>query len=198
MSMSSNATDPILYSFPESFETERLIIRAARWGEGASLNEAIAESLEELRPWMPFARIMPTLEESEVFTRQARLDFLKRTNLHMRIFEKNTEKFIGCSGLHQIDWETRNFEIGYWIRSSCSGYGYMTEAVNGLTDFAIHTLAANRIEIRCSARNINSAAVAERAGYTLDGILRSNRRGEDGELHDTKVYAKVRGAEFGK
>jgi len=192
----ANSIDPILISFPESFETERLLIRSARWGDGATLNEAIAESLEELRPWMPFARILPTVEESEIFTRQAHVDYLKRTNLHMRLFDKVTDQFIGCSGLHQIDWDTRNFEIGYWIRSSCSGKGYMTEAVNGLTDFAVHTLGANRIEIRCSARNFKSAAVAERAGFTLDGILRSNRRGEDGELHDSKVYAKVRGAEF--
>ncbi|WP_420805722.1 GNAT family N-acetyltransferase [Paenibacillus wynnii] len=192
----TNSIDPILISFPESFETERLLIRAALWGDGAILNEAIGESLNELRPWMLFAKTMPTLEESEIFTREARLAFLKRDKLHMRIFNKSTGSFIGNSGLHQINWDTRNFEIGYWIRSSCSGYGYMTEAVNGITDFAIHTLEANQIEIRCSARNIKSAAVAERAGFTLDGILRSNCRGFDGELHDSKVYAKVRGAEF--
>lgn len=192
----TNPIDPILLSFPESFETERLLIRAPLWGEGASLNEAIGESLNELKPWMPFAKIMPTLDESEKFTREARLAFLKRDHLHMRIFNKDTGAFIGCSGLHQINWDTRNFEIGYWIRSTCAGYGYMTEAVNGITDFAIHTLEANRIEIRCSGRNTKSAAVAERAGFTLDGILRNNCRGQDGELHDSKVYAKVRGAEF--
>lgn len=192
----TNPLDPIMFAFPESFETERLLIRAPLWGDGADMNEAVGESLEELKPWMPFARTMPTLEESEQFTREARLEFLKRTQLHMRIYDKATKAFVGCSGLHQINWDTRNFEIGYWIRSSCMGKGYMTEAVNGITDFAIHTLEANRIEIRCSSRNLRSAAVAERAGYTLEGILRNNRRGQDGELHDSKVYAKVRGAEF--
>lgn len=192
----ANPIDPIMISFPESFETERLYIRAPLWGDGAVMNEAIGESLAELKPWMPFAQDMPSVEESEKFTREARLDYLKRSVLHMRIYDKVTGSFIGCSGLHNIDWDIRNFEIGYWIRSTCAGKGYMTEAVNGITEFAIHTLNANRIEIRCSARNAKSAAVAERAGYTLDGILRCNRRGQDGELHDSKVYAKVRGAEF--
>lgn len=191
-----NPIDPIMISFPESFETERLCIRAPLWGDGAVMNEAIGESLAELKSWMPFAQDMPSVEESEKFTREARLDYLKRSVLHMRIYDKVTGSFIGCSGLHNIDWDIRNFEIGYWIRSTCAGRGYMTEAVNGITDFAIHNLNANRIEIRCSARNAKSAAVAERAGFTLDGILRSNRRGQDGELHDSKVYAKVRGAEF--
>lgn len=68
--------------------------------------------------------------------------------------------------------------------------------MNGIARFAIQELAANRIEIRCSGRNARSAAVAERAGFTLDGILRLSTRDMDGELHDSMVYAKVRGAEF--
>ncbi|MNO66026.1 putative ribosomal N-acetyltransferase YdaF [compost metagenome] len=192
----ANPMDPIMIDFPESFETERLLIRAPLWGDGVSMNVAIAESLEDLKPWMPFAQTIPTLDESEQFTREARLDFLKRNQLHMRIFNKVTGSFIGCSGLHCINWELRNFEIGYWIRSSCSGKGYMTEAVNGITDFAIRELEANRIEIRCSARNLKSAAVAKRAGYTLEGVLRRSRLGLDGEMHDSKLFAKVKGVEF--
>ncbi|QWU18261.1 GNAT family N-acetyltransferase [Paenibacillus sophorae] len=185
-----------MISFPESLETDRLLIRAPLWGDGAAMNEAIIESLEELRPWMPFARKAPTMEESEAFARQTRLDFLKRSDLHLRIFNNLTGEFIGCSGLHRIDWDIRSFEIGYWIRTSCAGNGYITEAVKGITDFAIRELAANRIEIRCNAKNVKSASVAERTGYTLEGILRNNRLAENGELGDTKVYAKVRGSEF--
>lgn len=192
----SDKINPIMLDFPESLETERLLIRAPLWGDGKALNEAIRESLNELKPWMPFAQSMPSLEESEQFVREARLDFLKRNVLHMNIFSKADGSFIGCSGLHHIHWESRCFETGYWMRTSCTGKGYITEAVNGITDFAVHVLAANRIEIRCSARNTKSAAVAERAGFTLDGILRSSDLGMDGELHDSKVYAKVRGTEF--
>lgn len=192
----ANLIDPVMIDFPESFETERLLIRAPLWGDGVSMNEAILESLEELKPWMPFARSTPSLEESERFTRESRLSFLKRTQLYLRIFNKSTGAFIGNSGLHRINWELRNFEIGYWMRSSCVGNGYITEAVNGITDFAIRELEANRLEIRCSARNTKSAAVAERAGFTLEGILRRESREGDGELHDTKIYAKVRGMEF--
>lgn len=187
---------PIMLDIPESIETERLLIRAARWGDGAEMNEAIAESLNELQPWMIFAQSLQSPEETEQFARESRLKYLNRTFLHMNIYDKTEGTFIGCSGLHHMDWDIRAFELGYWIRSSCSGKGYMTEAVNGITDFAIHELKANRIEIRCSGRNAKSAAVAERAGYKLDGILRLSTRGFDGELHDSKVYAKVRGAEF--
>ncbi|WP_342564705.1 GNAT family N-acetyltransferase [Paenibacillus sp. FSL R7-0345] len=187
---------PILLDIPESIETERLLIRAARWGDGAEMNAAIIESLKELKPWMIFAQKAQKPEETEIYAREARINYLKRSNMHMNIYNRIDGTFIGCSGLHHIDWDIRSFELGYWIKTACSGKGYMTEAVHAITNFAIQELEANRIEIRCSGLNAKSAAVAERAGYKLDGILRLNTRGFDGELHDSKVYAKVRGAEY--
>ncbi|HZG56314.1 GNAT family N-acetyltransferase [Paenibacillus sp.] len=190
------ATDPILFAFPECFETERLLIRAPLWGDGALVNEAVLESLEELRPWMPWAQQAPTVEESEANVRQARLDFLKRVDLRLMLVRKDTGAYIGGSGLHRIDWDVRKFEIGYWLRTSCVGQGYMTEAVEAIFGFAVRELAANRVEIRCDERNVRSAAVAERLGFPLEGVLRSDARATDGSLRNTKVYAKVRGLDY--
>jgi ribosomal-protein-serine acetyltransferase len=38
--------------FPESFETERHLIRSPLPGDGPELYAAIRESIEELAPWM--------------------------------------------------------------------------------------------------------------------------------------------------
>lgn len=186
---------PILIDFPESFETERLCIRAPQWGDGIQVNKAIYESITELRPWLPFAKTLPTLEETETNTRQQRLNFLARTDMILYITDKHTGDFIGSSGLHQIDWDARKFEIGYWLRSSCTGKGYMTEAVRGITQFAIDHLQANRLEIRCDARNTGSSQVASRTGFTLEGTLR-NHKMNDEQLVSTMIFAKVRGIEF--
>lgn len=186
---------PIMLDFPERFDTERLTIRAPQWGDGVYVNQAIIESVAELRPWLPFAKTIPTLEESEVNTRKHRLNFLSRTDMILYITDKHTGHFIGSSGLHQIDWDARTFEIGYWLRTACTGKGYMTEAVEGITQFAIRHLQANRLEIRCDARNTNSAQVAKRTGFTLEGILRNNKMYE-GEWVNTMIFAKVRGIEF--
>lgn len=147
----SNDFIPIMLDIPESFETERLLVRALRPGDGKEMNEAIRESLDELKPWMPFAQSMPAVEETEQYVRESQVAYLKRTTLNMEVFRKEDGRFVGNIGLHHVDWDCRQFEIGYWIRSSCSGKGYMTEAVNGITDFAIRELGASRIEIRCSA-----------------------------------------------
>ena len=186
----------ILLDFPEEFESERLIIRSPLWGDGAAVNAAIRESLEELRPWMPWAQQLPSIEESEENVRLARLKFMERKELRLHLFSKATGDFIGGSGLHRIDWEARKFEIGYWIRTSQSGKGLMTEAVKRITHFAIEFLLANRIEIRCDSMNAHSARLAERLGFTLEGILRNEKLDQSGALRSSMVFAKVRGYEF--
>lgn len=194
--MVTNSINPILLSIPESFESKRLMIRAPLLDDGAMINAAIKNSIDELRPWMPWAQQVPTVEQSEVISRQGRIHYLERSDLRLYLVHKETGQFIGGSGLHRIDWQARKFEIGYWINTPFSGQGYMTEAVERITEFAIHELQANRIEIRCDSRNERSARVAERLGYTLEGILRNEKSDVNGSLSDTRVYAKVRGTEF--
>ncbi|MGR6761495.1 GNAT family N-acetyltransferase [Paenibacillus sp. T2-29] len=188
--------NPILLSFPEQFQTERLTIRAPQWGDGVAVNEAIRESVNELRPWLPFARNLPTEEESEIRSRQARLKFLDRSDMVLYIFDTASGQFVASSGLRRMNWDARRFEIGYWLRTSWIGKGIVTEAVHGITDFAIQHLHANRLEILCDSRNTRSAKVAERAGFTLEGILRNVECDEEGNMVHHMVFAKVRGIEF--
>lgn len=188
--------DPILLDFPEKFESERLIIRAPQWGDGAAVNEAVRESFAALRAWMPWAQSLPTVEQSELDIRKARLHFLARKDLRLLLEHKETGQIVGCSGLHRMDWEARKFEIGYWVRASFAKQGYITEAVRAIANFAIEKLQANRIEIRCDSRNVRSARVAERAGFTLEGILRNDEKAVDGSFRHTMVFSKVRGVEF--
>ncbi|CAM3702429.1 GNAT family N-acetyltransferase [Cohnella lubricantis] len=194
--MAETGKNPILLDIPESFESERLLIRAPQWGDGAAVNEAIRESLDELKPWMPWAQQAPTVEESELNLREARLRYLERSDLRLQLISKSTGQFIGGSGLHRIDWQSRKFEIGYWVRTSCAGQGYITEAAKAIANFAATVLEANRIEIRCDAKNHRSARVAERLGFTLEGVLRDEAIGTDGMLRSTKVFSIVRGIEF--
>ncbi|MFD0713407.1 GNAT family N-acetyltransferase [Paenibacillus sp. GCM10027626] len=194
--MGLDPINPMLLPIPESFESDRLLIRAPLPGDGAAVNEAMKESAEELRCWMPWAQTMPTIEQSELNIRRSQLQFMERSDLRLLLFHKNDAHFIGSSGLHRIDWQARKFEIGYWVRTSCSRQGFITEAVEAISQFAIDQLQANRIEIRCDARNVRSALVAERLQFTLEGTLRRDHCDPEGLLQDTLVFAKVRGIEF--
>jgi len=183
--------DPILLDFPDSFETERLLIRSPQFGDGEELNAAVVDSLAELQPWMPWAQKAPTLEESEVNVRQGRIRFLAREDLWLLLFLKGTDTLVGGSGLHRMDWKIPSFEIGYWIRTSFAGEGYITEAVNGVIDFAFNTLNAKRLTILCDERNDKSAAVAKRVGFELEGTHHYDTRDPMGALRNTLHFAKV-------
>lgn len=184
------STDPILLDFPDEFETERLLLRPPRPGDGSAINAAIHESLEELRPWMPWAQQAPSVEESETVARRKAAAWLTREDLMLTLWRKSDGLYVGGSGLHRINWEVPCVEIGYWVRTSLQGQGYITEAVRGITHFAFLHLKAQRIEIRCDARNTRSAAVAGRAGYTLEAQLHNHMRGTDGTLRDTLIFVK--------
>ena len=183
---------PILLDFPEGFETERLLVRSPLPGDGPQMHAAVNESLEELTPWMPWPKEHRSVADSEASVRRARARFLERTDLMMLLFLKGTETLVGSSGLHRIDWSVPKFEIGYWCRTRFAGQGYVTEAVRGVSSFALDTLDARRVEIRCDSQNRRSARVAERCGFRLEGTLRNTERSTGGDdLRDTLIYAML-------
>ncbi|WP_404451390.1 GNAT family N-acetyltransferase [Virgibacillus necropolis] len=185
--------NPILLDFPHQFETERLLLRMPMPGDGKAIYDAIDASINELRPWLAFAYNGQTEEETEINTRESHISFLKREKLRMLVFLKETNQFVGSSGLHDIDWDVRKFEIGYWADTRFSGHGYMTEAVAGLTEFTFNELQANRVQIQCDTRNSKSCAIPERLGFELEGIIRNEDLSIDGKgLRDTCMYAKIR------
>jgi ribosomal-protein-serine acetyltransferase len=187
--------DLVLRDFPDEFETERLIVRAPQPGTGPLLNVAVRESLEALRAWMPWADHEPSIEESEDHCRRALARFLLREDLTWHLWLKDGTAqgtFAGGSGLHRIDWTVPKFEIGYWLRTSLQGRGLMTEAAQGIANFAFERLEARRVEIRCDARNEKSANVARRAGFELEGCLRQDARDHHGTVRDTLIFSRVR------
>jgi len=190
-------TDPLLIDIPERLDGERTVLLAPRAGVGAEMAVVIAQSLSHLRPWMIWAQLAPTAESSEMVVRRMQADFIARSDLCFHLYARRADgspgRLLGGTGLHRIDWAVRKFEIGYWIRPDASGQGHVGEAVRLLTALAFDRLAARRVEIRCDVRNARSRAVAERAGFALEGVLRCDALGVDGSPRDTAVYARIAG-----
>lgn len=191
ITVADTTLDPLLLDLPAEIQTRRLTLVAPRPGDGAELNRAIAESFEELHEWMPWAAEMPTVVESEKFVREAAARHLRREELPLFMRKRGSLEFIGATGLHRINWTVPRFEIGYWCRTSMVGHGYVSEAVVALTRFAFETLQAARVELRTDAANTRSWRIAERLGFTLEGVLQRDDRTAQGELRDTRLYAMI-------
>lgn len=185
--------DPIMIDFPTMFYTKKLLIRMPQPGDGKSLCEAVNASIEELKPWMKWAQNEHSEYESELVIRETHIMFLRREKLRFLIFLKDTGQFIGSSSLHNIDWDLRKYEIGYWIDTRYSGKGYMTEAVKGICDFAFNQLDARRLEILCDTKNSKSKLIPERLGFELEGIMKnSDLSVDESELRHTYLFAKIK------
>jgi RimJ/RimL family protein N-acetyltransferase len=183
----------ILRDVPLVVETERLTLRCPRAGDGAEVNAAVTESWAELRPWMSWAKELSPVEKTEAGLRQAAADFILRKSMRYLIFLKGTPVLVGSTGLANPVWDVPSFEIGYWVRTRYAGQGYITEAVIGLTEMAFTQLGARRMALYCNSTNVRSAAVARRAGYQLEGVIRNDRRHHlTGELADAMLFSQVR------
>lgn len=173
-------------------ETERLKLLPPSLTLQPLMLEAIQESQHELGVYLPWVPHSLTDAESIDNTKQAIRNFENfEGELRYLIIEKETERFLGAIGLIIRDKAIPFFEIGYWLRSSCVGRGFITEAVKALEAYAFIELQANRVEIKAAVENTKSRAVAERCGYAFEGILRNDRRLPSGKISSTAVYAKT-------
>ena len=182
-------TPPILRDLPDELVGERIVIRPLRSGDGAAIFEAVEESRAEISPWLPWVEKTMTVSDSEEAARRGAARWLLREDLMVGIWEREMGRYLGGSGLHRINWAVPSFEIGYWLRTSAWGQGYVTEAVQVLSQFAFETLGANRVEILCDAQNTRSSAVPKRLGFTQEALLRNECRDGAGALRDTQVFA---------
>jgi ribosomal-protein-serine acetyltransferase len=183
--------DPVLLDIPTEILTDRLLLRMPRPRDGEKVNAAVRDSAAELARWMPWAKPTPDVANSEQWCRRAASRFLTRESIDFSLYLKGTETCLGTCGLPRLDWKVPKFEIGYWLRTPYCGKGFMNEAVTALTEFALATLEASRVEIRCDENNNRSRRVAERAGYRLEGILRNDERDHHGNLRSTCIFSKI-------
>lgn len=164
---------------PQIIETPRLLLRASAPGQGAAINEAIVETFEQLHLWMPWARERPTLEESEIYVREAARKWEAGTQFDFSILTLDGS-FVGRVGIWPLE-EAGCFEIGYWCRASAQGQGYTSEAVRALCHASGKHLQPRRLVIRCDRRNIASQNVARKCGFALGSAV-------DGSVHDLLVF----------
>ena len=182
---------PTLPHIPVLVTTERLELRAPDLSHVAGLTRAVRESLPELQVYMPWATDDYDEQGCEASLRGAMADFITKRDLRYHVFEKATGQLIGSTGLHRIRWDVPRFEVGYWLASARTGNGFTTEAARAMTSLALEQLGAKRVDIRCDDRNLASAAVAVKCGFTLDGVLRNWTVGVDGTVRDERVYSKL-------
>ncbi len=161
-------------------ETRRLVVRCYGPSDAPLLAESVKESLEHLRPWMPWVYNEPELIEEKVQRLKLfRGNFDLGQNFTYGIFNPEETKLIGGTGLHTRLGENE-LEIGYWIHKDYINQGLVTESTAALVKVAFEMIHVHRLEIHCDPENFASAAIPRKLGFTHEGTLRAKTRFLDG------------------
>jgi ribosomal-protein-serine acetyltransferase len=141
---------------------DQLVVRPWHDDDVPRLHEAVIESLDHLRPWMPWAAKEPlSLDER----RELVGGWWRLWDAGDRMYGMFLgDRVVGGCGLHQRIGPGGQ-EIGYWVRLSETGRGYATAAARALTDMAFAMPAVTHTEIHHDVANPASGRVPAKLGY---------------------------------
>lgn len=153
-------------------ETQRLVVRCYNPTDAEMLADSVNESVEHLKPWMPWAHFEPSpMEERIKRLQQFRGKFDMGEDFIYGIFNRDESRLIGGTGLHTRLGENQ-LEIGYWIHKDFINQGYVTESTAALVRVGFEVLRLHRLEIHCDPGNHASAAIPRKLGFMHEGTLR--------------------------
>jgi RimJ/RimL family protein N-acetyltransferase len=163
-----------------------------------------------LRAWQPtdaeavfaacqdpeIARFLPiplpyTDEVAREFVAVRRLDWAGDDERSFAITDATTGEVLGSIARHQR--AEHRAEIGYWLAPWARGRGVATRALRLISDWSFEE-GLLRLELFTHPDNIASGAVAERAGFELEGVRRAWDLDRDGRPEDAVFYVLIRGA----
>ncbi len=100
--------------------------------------------------------------------------------------------FLGLALAPAIDDEAGEAELGYIVAAHARGRGVASEALRQLTAWAFEERGILRAHLLIDVANPASSKVAERAGYRLEGVMRSAYI-KQGRRGDTQLWARLPG-----
>lgn len=156
---------------PEQCSAEGLVLRAISREFFSEAYEAVGESRTEVREWLWWAQ--DPLDESTYmdFIKRNTENFLNDLEWRYFIFDGATNRLVGGCSLEVLDSEgERSANVGYWVRTSCTGRGIATRTARALTDVAFTYLSEiDSVEIGMDRANLASARIPEKLGFAFVG-----------------------------
>ncbi|RRO20751.1 N-acetyltransferase [Saccharopolyspora rhizosphaerae] len=147
----------------ERIELPGALLRRPVAADAGALHQAVTESLEHLRPWMPWAAGDYTTDSAVTFIDEATTSW--HTGLSYTYLITTGPSIAGAISLeHRIG--DGGLEIGYWLHPAHTGRGLVTTAARALTEQAFALPGIHRVEIWHDAANTASRRIPERLGFT--------------------------------
>jgi ribosomal-protein-alanine N-acetyltransferase len=171
-----------LRRFPSmSVETPRLHVRPLTVEDAKHVDELFADKL--VRRWLPVAPDDDAAFDGYDWCTEhavGRRD--SGAGDHYAIMRREDESLVGCLWARNTDWLARTTEFAFAVAVGSRGFGVAAEAVDALAVALVLEHRMQRLELRVPPGNLAARRVAEKAGFTYEGLLRNA-----GTVHSGRV-----------
>jgi ribosomal-protein-serine acetyltransferase len=137
-----------------------------------AMTDLIVRNQARLARWEPWAEHPATLEGTRAYIRSALEDFVRGRQIStiITLDGPGGRQFVGRCGI-RINPYAGSGDIGYWIDGDYEHRGITTRSARALVTAAFEEVGLTRMELRTSVENKRSRSVAERLGFSFEGIM---------------------------
>jgi len=170
---------------PEKLSHAAVSLRRWRTADAHLCLRLVTESLDHLRPWMPWATDDYTLADASEYLQRSEEDWAGGTAFQYLILADGNPA--GSAGL-MARIGPGGLEIGYWVHPGFTGRGVATSAAAALTEAAFALPGIERVEIQHDALNLASERVPAKLGYQHVDTRPSRFELAPGDCGTSKVW----------
>ena len=166
---------------------QQISLKALVPSDAMTIYKITDQQRDYLGEWLPFVQFTNCVQDTREFVeiaiedRELNKDFVYKICLEGRL--------IGLIGTKRTDYLNKNTELGYWLSQSHQQKGVMTRSLVSLLSHLFQECRLERVEICCASKNRKSIAVAERLGFTLEGVKRNGEWVGENTYRDLKVFS---------
>ncbi|WP_192457065.1 GNAT family N-acetyltransferase [Musicola keenii] len=172
--------------------TPRLLLRPYTSDDVQESQRAILESADTIGRWLVWWSPDYSLQDASCWITLSAQQRQSGDAFDFAVTDRASGHLLGTVSINAINRAYRMGNIGYWIRQSAQGHGYMPEAVRAIAAFGFDELSLTRLEIFAGEHNHPSRRVAEKVGAHFEGIARNRIILRHGPI-DAAMYSLVPG-----
>jgi RimJ/RimL family protein N-acetyltransferase len=164
--------------------TPRLHVRALGPTDAKAVTEIFGD--KQTQRWLPFPQEFGQIEGAAWCTEMAQERRDSGNGDHYAVVRREDDLLVACLWTKRTDWVGLLTEVSYAVAADARGFGVAAEAVVAVSIALLLEHGFQRVELRVAPGNTASRRVAEKAGFTFEGLLRNA-----GHVHSGRVDLEI-------